>query len=214
MSGPGGGSPTTNRAQEPAQPGQRSEVRGQSRRVDDCGGRGPGARLMRSPVCSRVPLLPHPGLPSDVGHEAGVAVAEGMSEPHGSLPAASLLSVAPSSPGAPSPRRGWGWGEGGRKEKEAGKEGPRQPEQGERGAGPGVLGQDGCGDRIRAAGAPGWTVSHPFFSPSPLSSALRFPPPTAHTPRGYTHHLLFPPPPPTSSFPSYPGPRKMSECLS
>lgn len=149
---------------------------------------------MRSPP-QLVPLLPHPGLPSDVGHEDGVAVAEELSAPSGCSPPPSLLSPLPLPLPVPLAQgRGGSGVVGGRRKKEAGKEGPRQPEQGEREAGPGVLGQDGCGDRIRAAGAPGWAVSRPFFSQAPLSPALRSPPPTTHTSR------LLPP----SSTPTHP----------
>lgn len=62
----------------------RAETRGQrtehsSPPIDYCGGQGLEPDLQS-------PLLPHSGLPSHVGHEAGVAVAEGMAGPRGSLP--------------------------------------------------------------------------------------------------------------------------------
>lgn len=121
---------------------------------------------------------------------------KGCQSPAGAPLPLLTLSIAPCPLVPPAQGRGGG---GRRKKKEAGKEGPRQPEQGESGAGPGVLGQDGCGGRIGAAGALGWTASHPCFSPAPLSPALRFPPPTTHTSK--LHPPSFPRPPPTSSFP-------------
>lgn len=71
------------------------------------------------------PFLPLPGLPSHVGHEAGVAVAEGMSEPHGSLPLPSLYSPGPLPLLVPPAqvRGGGGVGEEGRR-RQPGRKGP------------------------------------------------------------------------------------------
>lgn len=105
-----------------------------------------------------------------------------------------MLSVAPSSEGAPRPKAGVevGWG---RKEEEGSREGRARAARAGRERGRSRrVGAGSCGGRIQAAGALGWTVSTraspqtPYLQPS----GSHLPP---HTPRSYTHHLLPPPAP-------------------
>lgn len=111
-----------------------------------------------------------------------------------------MLSVAPSSEGAPRPKAGVGVGWG-RKEEEGSREGRARAARAGRERGRSRrVGAGSCGGRIRAAGALGWTV---FPSASPQTPYLQpsgshLPP---HTPRNYTHHLLPSPAPPLPPFP-------------
>lgn len=145
---------------------------------------------------SFVLLLPHPGFPLDVGHEDGVAVAEGLSEPRGSSPPPPLLSVLPLPLLVPPPlhqgRNGVGRGAEGRRK--PGRKGPGSQSREREGQ---VL---ACWGRMAAE--TGSEPQGPWDGQLPTSSSPQPPnlqrsgshlPP--HTPRSYTHHLLPPPAP-------------------
>lgn len=118
------------------------------------------------------PLLPHPwGSLSDVGHEDGVAKADGLTvRAQRDFPSPTPTFLRPSVSCSPQCGR----------EEERGEEGPRQPAQGERGrsrrVGAGWLRRQDLSRKSL-----GWTVSHPLFYPAPLSSPVRFLPPTTLT---------------------------------
>lgn len=118
------------------------EVRGHSRFFTAVAA-GLWAGAAAEPGVQLGPLLPHPwGSLSDVGHEDGVAKADGLTvRAQRDFPSPTPTFLRPSVSCSPRPRSGV---EGKKKE---GKKGPGSRRR-ERGAGPGVSGQDGCGDRI------------------------------------------------------------------
>lgn len=159
------------------------------------------------------PFLPLPGLPSHVGHEAGVAVAEGMSEPHGSLPLPSLYSPGPLPLLVPPAqvRGGGGVGEEGRR-RQPGRKGPGSQSRETEGQVPACWGRMAAETGSEPQGPWDGQFPTPFSPQTPYlqPSGSHLPPHTSKL-----HPPSSPPRPPlTSSFPSYPGPRRMSECLS
>lgn len=173
----------------------RVEVRGRRTELAcDCfGGRG-RSRADEESSAQLVPVLPHPGLPSDVGHEDGVAVAEGLSEPREASPPPSLLSRLPLPLLVPPAQgRGGGGDEGRRKKKEAGK-GPGSQSREREGQVPACWGRMAAETGSKPQGP--WDGQFPTpSSPQPpyLRPSGSYLPP--HTPRSSTPHLLPPPAP-------------------